>query len=191
MRDILKSYFEKDDSLKEFIQSESRITEIVGEEDTGKTLLSLYLSEQLEKNSIVFYHTYDKKITESYFTNKNLNYVLSFEAGVDQLSTSLLRLFKEVDMIIIDGFPFCDNPKKLLDVLQIIKERSENLPILLVNQLRYSEKKDKTVSFYEKYINRIIDYRIFLSKEERYIEVQKIRSRLQLEKNLQYLSDVL
>lgn len=191
MRDILKSYFEKDDSLKEFIQSESRITEIVGEEDTGKTLLSLYLSEQLEKNSIVFYHTYDKKITESYFTNKNLNYVLSFEAGVDQLSTSLLRLFKEVDMIIIDGFPFCDNPKKLLDVLQIIKERSENLPILLVNQLRYSEKKDKTVSFYEKYINRIIDYRIFLSKEGRYIEAQKIRSRLQLEKNLQYLSDVL
>lgn len=191
MRDILKSYFEKDDSLKKFIQSESRITEIVGEEDTGKTLLSLYLSEQLEKNSIVFYHTYDKKITESYFTNKNLNYVLSFEAGVDQLSTSLLRLFKEVDMIIIDGFPFCDNPKKLLDVLQIIKERSENLPILLVNQLRYSEKKDKTVSFYEKYINRIIDYRIFLSKEGRYIEVQKIRSRLRLEKNLQYLSDVL
>lgn len=191
MRDILKSYFEKDDSLKEFIQSESRITEIVGEEDTGKTLLSLYLSEQLEKNSIVFYYTFDKKITESYFTNKNLNYVLSFEAGVDQLSTSLLRLFKEVDMIIIDGFPFCDNPKKLLDVLQIIKERSENLPILLVNQLRYSEKKDKTVSFYEKYINRIIDYRIFLSKEGRYIEVQKIRSRLRLEKNLQYLSDVL
>lgn len=191
MRDILRRCFDRDESLQSFISSKARITEIVGEEDTGKTLLALYLSEKLKKNSIVFYHSFDKKITESYFTNKDVNYVLSLEAGVDQLSKSLLHLFKSLDMIIIDGFPFCDNPRKMLDILKIIKERRENLPILLVNQLRYSEKKDKIVSFYEKYINRIIDYKITLSKEGQYIDVQQIRKESDLKLKLQSLTEFL
>lgn len=171
----LETYFDKDAALQDLIQNkDSKIIEITGETDAGKTSLALYWSKKLEQDSITFYQSFDKKITSSYLVDIK-NCVLSLEAGVDNLSKSLFLFYEKLDLVIIDGFPFCDEPKRLLNLLQVIKERRKNITILLINQLRYSFKKEKDISFYDKYVNRIIDYKIFLSKENQYINVEKIR----------------
>lgn len=171
----LETYFDKDAALQDLIQNkDSKIIEITGETDAGKTSLALYWSKKLEQDSITFYQSFDKKITSSYLVDIK-NCVLSLEAGVDNLSKSLFLFYEKLDLVIIDGFPFCDEPKRLLNLLQVIKERRKNITILLINQLRYSFKKEKNISFYDKYVNRVIDYKIFLSKENQYINVEKIR----------------
>ena len=175
MVNILESCFDKNTALQDLIQNkDSKIIEIVGDTDVGKTSLALYWSKKIKQDSITLYQSFDKKVNFSYFADTR-NCILSLEAGVDNLSKSLLLFYKQLDLLIIDGFPFCDEPKRLLNLLQVIKERRKNITILLINQLRYSFSKEKEVSFCDKYVSRIIDYRIFLSKENEYINVKKIR----------------
>ena len=171
----LETYFDKDVALQDLIQNkDSKIIEIIGDTDVGKTSLALYWNKKLEQDSITFYQSFDKKITSSYLVDIK-NCVLSLEADADNLSKSLFLFYEALDLIIIDGFPFCNEPKRLLNLLQVIKERRESITILLINQLRYSLKKEKDISFCDKYVNRVIDYKIFLSKENQYINVEKIR----------------
>lgn len=194
MIQILEKYFEKNFELRCLLNNkEAQIIEIVGEEDVGKSSLAIWISKQLKKDSIVFYQSFDRKITSSYLTDKSFTHILSLEAGVSRLSTCLFSIYKEIDIIIIDGFPFCDEPKKLLDILQVIKERRSDIKILLVNQLRYSIQKKKDVSFYEKYVNRITDYRIFLSKKNDYVSITRTKkvSDEKLKERYQQLLDAL
>lgn len=133
-----------------------RITELVGDEDSGKTFYSLnLLNKNAMSNGLGIYVNVDKKISTNMNMNNNI-LILNHNKAEDiiMILKQMIQSTSLINLVIVDSIPLLNEDTKTIK--SFIKELAKlaatyNIAIVMVNQ--YRNYNDRELSYLEKTVN--------------------------------------